>query len=253
MICGGDLLDSIVNFSEALPAEPQRRARANARKADLCLVLGSSLTVTPACTIPQSVGARKSTKYAICNLQKTDQDGLTDLRIWSKTDDLMIRVMEKLGIPIQPFILRRHLIIETESNNDRPRFKVFGVDVDGSPFSFLQSVRLVSERRHISVEPFFINHRGDVTAGMQFKFELQFMGHYGEPNLEITHDLDCKHALHLLEYNPNTGVWTTSRQDSGVANEAAHDNVSKDEDSIMEDETLSDLARRTPNVPDFEV
>lgn len=249
-VCGGNLLDSIVNFSEALPAEPQKRAFANAKKADLCLVLGSSLTVTPACTIPQCVGTKKGAKYAICNLQKTDQDELTNLRIWSKTDELMICVMKKLDIPIQPFILRRHLVIEMESIDDRPRFRIFGVDVDGSPFSFLQSVKLASERRPIRTEPFVINYRGDVTSDTRFQFELQFMGHYGEPNLDIVHDIGCKRALHLLEYNPSVGEWKTSRQDDLAASEDKQDNVTKDDDSIMEDDSLPELARQTPNLPD---
>lgn len=46
--CGGVLHDSIVNFGESLPAEALQRAFDNATKADLCLVLGSSLTVSPA-------------------------------------------------------------------------------------------------------------------------------------------------------------------------------------------------------------
>ncbi len=46
--CGGKLYDTIIHFSESLPQEPLRKAFEHAEKADLCLVLGSSLTVTPA-------------------------------------------------------------------------------------------------------------------------------------------------------------------------------------------------------------
>jgi NAD-dependent SIR2 family protein deacetylase len=106
------LLDTIVNFGEFLPAEPLERAYANAKKADLCLVLGSSLTIPPASKIPETVGKRKNAKLAICNLQTTPLDNLSTLRVYSKADDLMIRVMEKLEIPIPQFILHRRLVVE---------------------------------------------------------------------------------------------------------------------------------------------
>jgi len=59
-------------------------AQKNAEMADLCLVLGSSLTVTPANTIPEIVGQRKGAKIAICNLQRTPIDDIADIRIFSE-------------------------------------------------------------------------------------------------------------------------------------------------------------------------
>jgi len=109
------LLDSIVNFGESLPAQAPQRAFQHAKRADLCLVLGSSLTVSPANEIPELPGRRKGAKLAICNLQTTPLDQLSDVRVFSKTDDLMIRVMDKLAIPIPPFILRRRLAIDVEA------------------------------------------------------------------------------------------------------------------------------------------
>lgn len=55
VLCGGVLVDSIVNFGEDLPEDTLKTAFENADKADLCLVLGSSLTVTPACKVPEKV------------------------------------------------------------------------------------------------------------------------------------------------------------------------------------------------------
>lgn len=73
-LCGGHLHDSIVNFGESLHAEPHKRAHAHAKKTDLCLVLESSLTVTPANEIPEIVGQRRDGKLVICNLQTTPFD-----------------------------------------------------------------------------------------------------------------------------------------------------------------------------------
>jgi mono-ADP-ribosyltransferase sirtuin 6 len=217
--CGGVLLDTIINFGEYLFEEPLQRARDNAKKADLCLVLGSSLTIPPANTIPEAVGKKKrGAKLAICNLQSTPLDNLSDLRIYTKSDDLMVCVMDKLDIPIPPFILHRRLVVEMETKQDtRHQLKVYGVDVDGTPVTFLQSVKSEYNRRGARSEPFIINFREELKSGTQLKLDLEFMGHYGEPDLEIIHEYvkgrDTK-ALHLLEYNPRTGEWKTSKVES---------------------------------------
>jgi hypothetical protein len=207
------LLDSIVNFGDDLPAQDLKNARSHAKKADLCLVLGSSLTVSPANEIPEIAGKRKGAKLAICNLQATPLDELTNLRVYSKTDDLMVRVMEKLQIPIPPFILHRRLVIEMETKDeDRHQLTIYGVDVDNTPASFLRSVKLIENRRVARSEPFVINFRGDLDPETILKLELEFVGHYGEPNLEIAYKAGDSKILHLLQYNPVTGEWKTTRQ-----------------------------------------
>lgn len=63
----------------------------NARKADLHLVLGSSLTVSPANRMPHET-AINGGQLAIVNLQKTPLDDFAKLRIFAKTDALMEKV-----------------------------------------------------------------------------------------------------------------------------------------------------------------
>jgi hypothetical protein len=225
-VCGGALLDTIVNFGEFLPAEPLERAYEHSKKADLCLVLGSSLTIPPSSNIPEAVGKRKGAKLAICNLQSTPLDILSDLRIYTKADDLMIRVMEKLDIPIPPFILHRRLVVEMESKGGKtPRLTVYGVDVDNTHVSFLRSVKLEYTRRVLRSEPFVFNFRGDLDPETEMKLELEFMGHYGEPNLEVVHDIRDDRTLHLLEYNPRNGEWKTSKQTTAAENATASEIV----------------------------
>lgn len=242
--CGGVLLDSIVNFGDYLPAEVLDRAYENAKKADLCLVLGSSLTIPPANKIPQIVGKKKSAKLAICNLQSTPIDNLSDVRIFTKTDDLMIRVMEKLDVPIPEFILHRRLIIDASMKNGSPQLNVSGVDEDGTPVTFLQSVKLEYNRRLLKSEPFIFNFRGTLEEGLELKFELEFMGHYGEPNLEITyeyHESSEQQTLYLLDYDPMTGVWSTNKQDSTEGNgDVEHEIIDLTEDTTIL--TVSDIA-----------
>lgn len=58
--------------------------------------------------------------------------------------------------------------------------------------------------------------RDELASGTELKLKLAFMGHYGEPSLEIVHQYDSEgntKALHLLEYSPHTDEWKTTRED----------------------------------------
>ncbi|KAF6832527.1 silent information regulator family protein [Colletotrichum musicola] len=223
VVCGGVLLDSIINFGESLWEEPLQLARDNAKAADLCLALGSSLTVTPANEIPETVARKKRSRgaaggrLAICNLQSTPLDELAELRVWSATDELMARVMEKVDIPIPTFILRRNLLIELETTGEeRHRLTVRGADVDGTAVTFLQSVKVQHNRRVARAEPFVVDVRGELELGALLKLDLEFMGHYGEPGLEVEFEYrgeEKSEASYLLEYNPMTGEWKTTKKD----------------------------------------
>jgi len=74
------------------------------KKADLALVLGSSLRVKPACWFTEycySFG--NDGKIVICNLQITDYEPKSYLSIFSETDIIMANVMKKLGIDIPSY------------------------------------------------------------------------------------------------------------------------------------------------------
>ncbi|KAF2666934.1 DHS-like NAD/FAD-binding domain-containing protein [Microthyrium microscopicum] len=209
--CGGALHDTIINFGEDLPPQALKLALKHARKADLCLALGSSLMVSPANSIPKIVGKNKNANLAICNLQKTPIDENAQLRIHTKVDDLMICLMDKLDIPIPDFILRRQLVVEmTTQAKEQHQLKIYGVDVDQTPVSFLQSVKLENSRRPAKSEPFIFNIRDKLEPGSKLNLELEFMGHYGEPNLIIGHGFsgeEAQHSIYELDYNPRNGQW----------------------------------------------
>ncbi len=71
--CGGVFKPGIVFFGEALPAAPWDKAVALARDADLMIVLGSSLTVHPAASLP-ALTLRAGGEVAIVNAQPTPFD-----------------------------------------------------------------------------------------------------------------------------------------------------------------------------------
>ncbi|KAF2966454.1 hypothetical protein GQX73_g7091 [Xylaria multiplex] len=236
-ICGGILLDTIINFGENLFEEPLRLARKHAATADLCLVLGSSLTVSPSNEIPETVGRRRGAKLIICNLQSTPIDHLTSIRIFTKTDNLLTRVMAKLDLPIPSFILRRRLAIQIETGEDkRQQLTVRGIDVDGTPATFLQSVRLDYSRRVVRSEPFVFNLRCP-EPGTQMKLELEFMGHYNEPNLEVQYsyeDGSNTEAHYLLEYNPNDGNWVVTQSETPCLDDSARNEVTENEKVVID-------------------
>ncbi len=80
--CRGILKPDIVFFGEPLPEATLNKALEEAREADLMLVLGSSLTVYPAASLPE-VTLRKQGKLIIINADPTPLDRFA---FWKGTD-----------------------------------------------------------------------------------------------------------------------------------------------------------------------
>jgi NAD-dependent deacetylase len=76
--CGGILKSATISFGQPMPVEAMRRAEAASRDCDLFLVLGSSLTVYPAATLPM-VAKSSGAALAIINREPTEMDGRADL------------------------------------------------------------------------------------------------------------------------------------------------------------------------------
>jgi NAD-dependent deacetylase len=77
--CGSVLKPAITFFGESLPAKALRDAETEARSADLMLVLGTSLTVYPAASIPQ-ITLRAGGKVVIVNDMETPLDRYASFR-----------------------------------------------------------------------------------------------------------------------------------------------------------------------------
>jgi NAD-dependent SIR2 family protein deacetylase len=105
-LCNGRLMNSTIDFGQNLPVEPLSNAEWNSTKSDLHLCLGSSLTVSPACTMPELTKLRGG-KLVIVNLQKTPLTEMADLHIFARTDDVMRAVMQRLQIAIPAFKVPR--------------------------------------------------------------------------------------------------------------------------------------------------
>lgn len=192
--CEGKLMDTIINFGEDLPKEDFERAEENCDKTDLCLVLGSSLTVSPANSLVEKV-AKDKRKIVIVNLQPTDYDDLCTIRVFAKIDDFMKKVMGHLKLETKPFILTRRIsLIHKEGINS-----LTAIDFDNIPITMWEKVKV---GRKILTEPF--EWKGEKKKQ---KITLFPFGHYQEPPVSIEHDFS-QNTIYKLEYSPYTKEWT---------------------------------------------
>ncbi|MGK0358277.1 MAG: NAD-dependent deacetylase [Bradymonadia bacterium] len=77
--CGGVIRPKLTVFGDPLPDGVLHRAMDAARNCDVCLVLGSSLTVTPAADVPLEA-KRAGAKLVIVSIGDTPLDRLADVR-----------------------------------------------------------------------------------------------------------------------------------------------------------------------------
>jgi len=78
--CGSVIKPNLILFGEQLPMRELMAAKEAARKADLVLIIGSSLEVFPASDIPM-LALRNGAKIIIINLESTNFDSLAHLVI----------------------------------------------------------------------------------------------------------------------------------------------------------------------------
>jgi NAD-dependent deacetylase len=79
-LCGGFLKSATILFGQRVPDEIIMRARELTRQSDLFLVVGSSLKVTPAATLPR-LALQQNIPLIIVNLQPTTLDERADVVI----------------------------------------------------------------------------------------------------------------------------------------------------------------------------
>jgi len=217
--CGELLYDSIINFGENLPKRELKEGFEHGGKSDLCLVLGSSLRVTPAANMPEET-AKNGGKLVIVNLQATPLDKYA-LKINAMIDDVMVKLMKKLNLEIPPFTLTRRMIIlktrkDPRNNKEiKPSLFIRGVDETGAPYQLFKSVEInlpaTKENVIAKKEPILASsNMTDFSTGL-LELTLEFHSHYGEPDYKMSVDLGkikYEDPLYfLMEYDPISGEW----------------------------------------------
>jgi len=93
--CGGILKPDAVFFGEAMPEREVREAQRRSALCDLCLVIGSTLTVYPAALMPE-FALRGGATLVILNQGATELDHAAKLRVEAGAGEVMTRVLERV-------------------------------------------------------------------------------------------------------------------------------------------------------------
>ena len=92
--CSGMLKPDAVFFGEELPMDVLFESETRSRSCDLCIVLGSTLVVYPAATMPVHA-ARAGARLVIVNMGPTALDELAWVRIEGKAGEIMPQIVSK--------------------------------------------------------------------------------------------------------------------------------------------------------------
>jgi len=93
--CGGILKSNTVSFGQAMPPRETEESFRRARKCDLMIVIGSSLVVQPAASIP--LEAKESgAKLVIINRDPTYHDTYADVVVHGSAGEVMSKILEHL-------------------------------------------------------------------------------------------------------------------------------------------------------------
>jgi NAD-dependent deacetylase len=92
--CDGLLKPDVVLFGEQLPEAQLQDAREHARKADVLLAAGSSLTVQPAASLPRTA-RRAGATLVVVNLESTPVSSVADVDIRGDVTDVLPRLADR--------------------------------------------------------------------------------------------------------------------------------------------------------------
>jgi len=96
--CGGFVRPSVVLFGESLPINALKKAEQQMSQADLCIVMGSSLQVSPANMFP-IMAKENGAKLVIVNREPTELDFLADLLVNDRMiGEYLQEIQTELGI-----------------------------------------------------------------------------------------------------------------------------------------------------------
>jgi NAD-dependent deacetylase len=93
--CGGPLKPATISFGQSMPERETEEAYERSSNCDLFIVIGSSLVVHPAASMPQ-IAKRHGARVVIINRDPTAQDDLADLRIRGQAGPTMAAILERV-------------------------------------------------------------------------------------------------------------------------------------------------------------
>jgi NAD-dependent deacetylase len=101
--CGGLLKPATISFGQSMPEKETQEAYHRSSLCDLFIVIGSSLVVQPAASMPL-VAKRNRAKLVIINRDPTPYDDMADLVIHGQAGPTMAKILEyvKQGLKTNP-------------------------------------------------------------------------------------------------------------------------------------------------------
>ncbi len=90
--CGGIIKTATISFGQSMPEDEMRRAQAEIESCDMCIVLGSSLSVYPAAGFPE-YAKRLGAGLAIVNREETPLDPVADVVVREQIGPTMAMVV----------------------------------------------------------------------------------------------------------------------------------------------------------------
>jgi NAD-dependent deacetylase len=94
--CGGITKHATVSFGQVLPADVLRESARWAGESDVFVVLGSSLVVEPAASLPR-IAKERGAKLVIINRDRTPLDAFADVVIRGALGEAMAAIQQRLG------------------------------------------------------------------------------------------------------------------------------------------------------------
>jgi len=98
--CSGILKPDTISFGQAMPEDKVAQANMYANECDLCIVLGSSLVVYPAASVPVHA-VQNGAKLIIINRDETPLDSEAELVIHDSAGKSLGQIMALVGAPIK--------------------------------------------------------------------------------------------------------------------------------------------------------
>ncbi|KRE15020.1 NAD-dependent deacetylase [Bosea sp. Root381] len=92
-MCAGPVKSATISFGQAMPQEKMSRAQQLALEAELLLVVGSSLVVYPAATLP-IIAKKQGATLVIVNREPTELDEIADLVVRAEIGAALGRLAE---------------------------------------------------------------------------------------------------------------------------------------------------------------
>lgn len=95
--CGGPLKPATISFGQAMPERETNEAYNRSSSCDLFIVIGSSLVVQPAASMPL-IAKRNGAKLVIINRDPTPYDNLADIVIHGMAGSVMSSILKEVVI-----------------------------------------------------------------------------------------------------------------------------------------------------------